>query len=83
MHGRRGWKKRYIQREALIVRWVVLTHSPENDKVIRTKITIEGIVQGVGFRPFIYNLAKSHNLKGYVLNNPQGVQIEALKEKAY
>jgi len=45
-------------------------------ELTRSKITIEGIVQGVGFRPFIYNLAKSHNLKGYVLNNPQGVQIE-------
>ena len=47
-----------------------------NDKVVRTKLTIEGIVQGVGFRPFIYNLAKHHNLKGYVLNNPQGVQVD-------
>ncbi len=45
-------------------------------ELIRSKITVEGIVQGVGFRPFIYNLAKSHNLKGYVLNNSQGVQIE-------
>ena len=48
----------------------------ENDKVIRTRLTIEGIVQGVGFRPFIYSLAKRHNLNGYVLNNPQGVQVE-------
>ena len=47
-----------------------------NDRVVRSKLTIEGIVQGVGFRPFIYNLAKHHNLKGYVLNNPQGVQVE-------
>jgi len=47
-----------------------------NTRVIRTKLTIEGIVQGVGFRPFIYSLAKQHNLKGYVLNNPQGVQVE-------
>ena len=47
-----------------------------NDKVVRTRLTIEGIVQGVGFRPFIYNLAQQHHLKGYVLNNPQGVQVE-------
>ena len=47
-----------------------------NDTKVRTKLTIEGIGQGVGFRPFIYNLAKHHNLKGYVLNNPQGVQVE-------
>ncbi len=32
------------------------------------KITIYGIVQGVGFRPFIYNLANSLSLKGYVRN---------------
>ena len=52
------------------------SHLPE-EKLLRSKITIEGIVQGVGFRPFIYNLAKTHNLKGYVLNNQLGVQIEA------
>ncbi len=52
------------------------SHLPK-ETLMRSKITIEGIVQGVGFRPFIYKLAKSHNLKGYVLNNPRGVQIEA------
>jgi hydrogenase maturation protein HypF len=52
------------------------SHFPE-EKLMRSKITIEGIVQGVGFRPFIYNLAKTHNLKGYVLNNSRGVEIEA------
>jgi len=40
------------------------------------KIHITGIVQGVGFRPFIYNLAKRHHLFGYVLNNTSGVLIE-------
>lgn len=45
-------------------------------ELARHKITIEGIVQGVGFRPFIYNLACTHTLKGYILNNPQGVLIE-------
>lgn len=32
------------------------------------EINITGIVQGVGFRPFLFNLARSHNLKGHVLN---------------
>jgi hydrogenase maturation protein HypF len=43
---------------------------------------IEGIVQGVGFRPFIYQIAKKHNLKGFVLNNSAGVEIsiEGTKE---
>ena len=39
------------------------------------KITIHGIVQGVGFRPYIYNLAKDFNLCGYVTNTNQGVII--------
>jgi hydrogenase maturation protein HypF len=41
------------------------------------RILVKGIVQGVGFRPFIYNLAKSLNLKGYVKNTSDGVIIEA------
>ena len=41
------------------------------------EINIEGIVQGVGFRPFVYNLALKHNIKGTVLNNSEGVHIEA------
>ena len=43
---------------------------------VRTKILVKGIVQGVGFRPFIYNLAQSLNLKGYVNNSSKGVTIE-------
>ncbi|MFZ6007715.1 MAG: carbamoyltransferase HypF [Nitrospirota bacterium] len=43
----------------------------------RFRISIKGIVQGVGFRPFIYNLAKSLNLKGHVKNTSDGVIIEA------
>ncbi len=39
------------------------------------KITIKGTVQGVGFRPFIYQLAMRFELKGTVLNDSQGVTI--------
>ncbi len=39
------------------------------------KIHIEGTVQGVGFRPFVYQLAKQHTLHGTVLNGTQGVVI--------
>ncbi|MDP2173031.1 MAG: carbamoyltransferase HypF [Candidatus Cloacimonadaceae bacterium] len=39
-------------------------------------IKINGIVQGVGFRPFVYNLADQLKLKGYVLNSNEGVEIE-------
>ncbi len=38
-------------------------------------ITIEGIVQGVGFRPFIYNLARQLGVRGFVSNTSEGVII--------
>ena len=37
---------------------------------------IEGIVQGVGFRPTVYKIAKALDLKGFVLNTGEGVIIE-------
>lgn len=40
------------------------------------KIWVSGIVQGVGFRPFIYQLATRHNLTGWVRNTSSGVEIE-------
>lgn len=43
----------------------------------KARIHITGIVQGVGFRPFVYNLAATHDLKGYCLNDSEGVVIEA------
>jgi len=42
----------------------------------RSFIVVEGIVQGVGFRPFVYNLAKDFRLKGWVNNNSEGVYID-------
>ena len=42
----------------------------------RVLINIKGVVQGVGFRPFVYNLAKSLNLKGNVANTTDGVVID-------
>jgi hydrogenase maturation protein HypF len=38
-------------------------------------ITITGTVQGVGFRPFIYQLASEYGLKGNVRNHAQGVSV--------
>jgi len=40
------------------------------------KISVTGVVQGVGFRPFVYRLARDHNLTGWVLNHSGGVDIE-------
>ncbi len=39
------------------------------------KIEVNGIVQGVGFRPFVYNLANQYGLKGEVANTAAGVSI--------
>jgi hydrogenase maturation protein HypF len=38
-------------------------------------IKVRGIVQGVGFRPFVYRLACANNLTGWVLNAEEGVEI--------
>lgn len=40
-------------------------------------ISVKGVVQGVGFRPFVYQLAVKHGFKGWVLNASGSVQIEA------
>ncbi|MCS6951807.1 MAG: carbamoyltransferase HypF [Bryobacteraceae bacterium] len=45
--------------------------------VTRKRIAISGIVQGVGFRPFVYRLAQELRLGGYVLNTSEGVLVEA------
>ncbi len=42
----------------------------------RYRYKIEGIVQGVGFRPFVYQIAHANQLNGYVLNNSLGVEID-------
>ncbi|MDM5070358.1 carbamoyltransferase HypF [Aeromonas bestiarum] len=44
---------------------------------LRREFHIDGIVQGVGFRPFVYGLALRHGLIGYVLNDANGVTIGA------
>ncbi len=41
-----------------------------------TLISVRGVVQGVGFRPFVYGLATKYNLKGCVYNTSGDVQIE-------
>ena len=42
----------------------------------RWRISVRGIVQGVGFRPFVYSLARELGLSGWVLNQSSGVEIE-------
>ena len=40
------------------------------------RICVRGVVQGVGFRPFVYQLATKYNLKGWVCNTSEDVKIE-------
>lgn len=44
-------------------------------KNITTQVIVKGLVQGVGFRPFIYRMAMKHNLKGWVQNTNENVRI--------
>lgn len=46
-----------------------------NNNPIAKDVSVNGIVQGVGFRPFVYQLAAAHNLKGEVSNTSSGVAI--------
>jgi hydrogenase maturation protein HypF len=45
------------------------------NELIGKEIHIQGIVQGVGFRPFIYMLAHKYHLTGWVRNSSAGVEI--------
>jgi hydrogenase maturation protein HypF len=42
----------------------------------RSEIRVRGVVQGVGFRPFVYRLAQEENLSGFIGNDTDGVIIE-------
>jgi hydrogenase maturation protein HypF len=44
--------------------------------VRRVRARVEGTVQGVGFRPFVYRLASELDLAGFVLNDERGVLLE-------
>lgn len=48
----------------------------------RLQLKVSGAVQGVGFRPFVYRLARELDLSGFVANNAQGVtiQVEGTKD---
>jgi hydrogenase maturation protein HypF len=47
-----------------------------DNSIVGATITFSGIVQGVGFRPSVYRMARKYNLAGSVRNTDQGVSIE-------
>jgi hydrogenase maturation protein HypF len=53
-----------------------VTSTRATDSIARCRLVVTGVVQGVGFRPFIHRLAHSLDLNGWVLNSTEGVVIE-------
>ena len=47
-----------------------------SEKPLRMRIALYGVVQGVGFRPFVYRLASELGLSGWVLNSGDGLTVE-------
>ena len=55
-----------------------MTHPTDNNPITRRlALEVRGVIQGVGFRPFVFNLAGSFGLTGWVLNEAHAVRIEA------
>jgi hydrogenase maturation protein HypF len=49
---------------------------PEELANVRVEVRVQGVVQGVGFRPFVYRLAQEESLAGFIGNDTDGVIIE-------
>jgi len=54
----------------------VAPNPPLAQDAIRVHVAVRGAVQGVGFRPFVYRLARELGLRGYVNNSAAGVFVE-------
>ncbi len=46
-------------------------------RIERRRLQVRGLVQGVGFRPYVYRCAQQSGISGFVQNGPDGVVIEA------
>ncbi len=53
-----------------------MSNPPARTNLTRQRLTVTGVVQGVGFRPFVYSLAIELGLTGWVYNTSAGVTIE-------
>ncbi len=50
--------------------------TPSETRVVRRRVVVTGVVQGVGFRPFVWRHARRHGLVGWVENDSAGVTAE-------
>jgi hydrogenase maturation protein HypF len=53
-----------------------VSREPKSDSISREALQVRGVVQGVGFRPFVYRIAQEEGLAGYIGNDTDGVTIE-------
>ena len=53
----------------------------EPETLARVRVFIKGVVQGVGFRPFVYRTAQKYKLPGFVRNTSRGVILEVEGER--
>ena len=51
--------------------------------MVRMRIEVRGIVQGVGFRPFIHRLVSEYGFRGWVRNSSRGVDMELEGEEGF
>jgi len=59
-----------------------MTEPPSSTGLTRVRIAVRGVVQGVGFRPFVYGAARARGLSGWVCNDADLVRIEAQGDAA-
>ncbi|WP_347244148.1 carbamoyltransferase HypF [Thermogutta sp.] len=57
-------------------RWSASSEATAATSFARWRIHVTGVVQGIGFRPFVYRIAQKHGLAGWVLNASDGVTLE-------
>ncbi len=50
--------------------------APAPTQIVRRRIRVRGVVQGVGYRPFVFRLAEQEKLAGWVSNDSEGVLAE-------
>lgn len=53
-----------------------MTEKPSSTRPTGLRVRVKGLVQGVGFRPFVWRLAREEELAGHVLNDAEGVLVE-------